>query len=79
VAYFGTSDGARIFYTDTGQGKPVLLLHGWACDGNDWSWQAPELENRYRVIIVDHRGHGRSTAPRGSSARRCWPTTRRRC
>jgi pimeloyl-ACP methyl ester carboxylesterase len=29
MAYFGTSDGARIFYTDTGQGKPVLLLHGW--------------------------------------------------
>src|SRR5215470_874862 len=66
MAYFETSDGTRVFYTDTGQGRPVLLLHGWCCDGNDWSWQTPELEKRYRVITVDHRGHGRSAAPPGS-------------
>ena len=48
MTYHEVPDGTRIFYTDTGQGKPVLLLHGWACDGNDWSWQVPELERRYR-------------------------------
>jgi pimeloyl-ACP methyl ester carboxylesterase len=66
MAYFETADGTRLFYTDAGQGRPALLLHGWSCDGNDWSWQAPELEKRYRVITVDHRGHGHSAAPHGS-------------
>lgn len=66
MPFFETPDGTRIFYTDTGQGRPVLLLHGWACDGNDWSWQLPELEKWYRVIAVDHRGHGRSAAPHGT-------------
>jgi pimeloyl-ACP methyl ester carboxylesterase len=66
MAYYEVPDGTRLFYTDTGQGRPVLLLHGWTCDGTDWSWQAPELERRYRVLIVDQRGHGHSDAPRGS-------------
>jgi pimeloyl-ACP methyl ester carboxylesterase len=66
VAYHEVPDGTRLFYTDTGQGRPVLMLHGWTCDGTDWSWQAPELERRYRVLIVDQRGHGHSDAPRGS-------------
>lgn len=66
MPFFDSSDGTRIFYTDTGQGRPVLMLHGWSCDGNDWSWQTPELEKEYRVITVDHRGHGRSDAPAGS-------------
>ena len=66
MTYHEVPDGTRIFYTDTGQGRPVLLLHGWACDGNDWSWQVPELERGYRVLTVDHRGHGHSSAPHGS-------------
>jgi len=37
------------------------LLHGWACDGSDWSWLAADLAADHRVIIPDHRGHGRST------------------
>jgi len=39
MTYHEVTDGTRIFYTDTGQGRPVLLLHGWACDSNDWSRQ----------------------------------------
>jgi pimeloyl-ACP methyl ester carboxylesterase len=66
VAYHTVPDGTRLFYTDSGPGRPVLLLHGWTCDGADWSWQEPELEPRYRVLNLDQRGHGRSDAPRGS-------------
>lgn len=66
MPYHELSDETRIFYTDAGDGPPALLLHGWTCDGNDWSWQAPELEHRYRVLTVDQRGHGHSDAPRGS-------------
>ena len=66
MPYYKVPDGTRLFYTDSGSGRPVLMLHGWTCDGNDWSWQAPELERRYRVLIPDQRGHGRSDAPSGS-------------
>lgn len=52
-----------MFYTDEGDGPPVLCVHGWTCDGSDWSWQVPAFVPGHRVIAVDPRGHGRSTAP----------------
>jgi pimeloyl-ACP methyl ester carboxylesterase len=61
---FAEHNGVKLFYTDDGDGEVVLLLHGWCCDGQDWSWQAPALvEAGYRTIILDHRGHGRSSVP----------------
>jgi len=58
---------AKLFYSDSGTGRNVMLLHGWTCDSHDWSWQLPALESRYRVVAVDLRGHGRSeTTPSGS-------------
>jgi pimeloyl-ACP methyl ester carboxylesterase len=61
MAQLAVADDVEIFYTDHGSGEPVLLLHGWACDGSDWSWLATDLAVDHRVIVVDHRGHGRST------------------
>jgi pimeloyl-ACP methyl ester carboxylesterase len=59
-----THDGIDLFYTDTGAGPVALLLHGWTCDSHDWSWQIPTLlDLGFRVVAVDHRGHGRSSAP----------------
>jgi pimeloyl-ACP methyl ester carboxylesterase len=52
-----------MFYTDERDGPPVLCVHGWTCDGSDWSWQVPAFVPGHRVIAVDPRGHGRSTAP----------------
>lgn len=52
-----------LFSTELGSGQPVMLLHGWACDSHDWSWQLPMFESKYRVVNVDLRGHGRSVAP----------------
>jgi pimeloyl-ACP methyl ester carboxylesterase len=60
------NDDVDLFFTDEGDGLPVLLLHGWACDSHDWSWQIPALLAGHRVIALDHRGHGRSSAPAGS-------------
>lgn len=51
---------ARLFYTEVGTGRNLMLLHGWTCDSHDWSWQLPVLESKYRVVAVDLRGHGRS-------------------
>lgn len=55
-------DDGEIFYTEHGDGPAVLLVHGWGCDGNDWSWLASDLSADHRVICVDLRGHGRSSA-----------------
>lgn len=51
---------ARLFFTDVGSGSNVMLLHGWTCDSHDWSWQLPLFESKYRVVVPDLRGHGRS-------------------
>lgn len=55
-------DGARIWYATFGAGAPVILLHGGLGHGGNWGYQVPALVAAgYRVIIVDSRGHGRST------------------
>lgn len=54
----------RLFYTDEGSAKNALLfVHGYTCDSHDWSWQLPYFASEYRVIAIDLRGHGRSSAP----------------
>jgi pimeloyl-ACP methyl ester carboxylesterase len=63
VPYAKVND-VSLFYTDEGEGSPVLLVHGWSCDGSDWAWQTPALKAAgYRCIVPDLRGHGRSSIP----------------
>jgi pimeloyl-ACP methyl ester carboxylesterase len=50
-----------LFYRTTGTGSPVMLVHGFAEDGHIWDELVPTLEKRYRLIIPDHIGSGRST------------------
>jgi pimeloyl-ACP methyl ester carboxylesterase len=55
-------DGARIWYASHGSGAPVILLHGGLGHGGNWGYQVPVLiENGYRTVVIDSRGHGRST------------------
>ena len=63
---FADINGANLFYTDEGEGLPVLLVHGSTCDSFDWNYQLSALDGKYRVIAVDRRGHGHSSAPEGS-------------
>ncbi|GAA0217342.1 hypothetical protein GCM10009125_02910 [Castellaniella daejeonensis] len=51
---------AKLFFTEAGTGENLMFLHGWTADSNDWIWQLPYFESKYRVIAVDLRGHGRS-------------------
>jgi pimeloyl-ACP methyl ester carboxylesterase len=56
------NDGARIWYATYGAGLPVVLLHGGLGHGGNWSYQVPALvESGYRAVLIDSRGHGRST------------------
>jgi pimeloyl-ACP methyl ester carboxylesterase len=55
-------DGARIWYTTYGAGSPVVLLHGGLGHGGNWGYQIPALvKSGYCAIVIDSRGHGRST------------------
>jgi len=57
-----THDGARIYYATYGTGKPVILLHGGLANSEYWGNQVPVLARAgYRSILIDSRGHGRST------------------
>jgi 3-oxoadipate enol-lactonase len=60
-----TVEGCELHYEVTGQGEPVLLLHGLGSCSLDWERQTPALEGRYTVIKLDVRGHGQSDKPRG--------------
>src|SRR5215813_7321570 len=55
-------DGARIWYAAYGAGAPVILLHGGLGNSGNWGNQVPALlAGGYRAVVVDSRGHGRST------------------
>ncbi len=55
-------DGARIWYATYGRGAPVVLLHGGLGHSGNWGCQVPVLVTAgYRAVLVDTRGHGRST------------------
>jgi pimeloyl-[acyl-carrier protein] methyl ester esterase len=50
---------------DAGRGRPVVLLHGWATSGRVLDGLAATLSGRFRVVVPDLRGHGRSPPPPG--------------
>ena len=51
----------ELHFTDTGQGRPVVLIHGWPLSGASWSEQVgPLVEAGHRVIAYDRRGFGAS-------------------
>jgi pimeloyl-ACP methyl ester carboxylesterase len=57
-------NGVRIHYTRTSGAKPqVVLAHGFSDDGLCWTPVAEILAADYDVIMVDARGHGRSSGP----------------
>ena len=57
-----TNDGTEIFYKDWGHGQPIVFHHGWPLSSDDWDAQMMFfVEQGYRVVGIDRRGHGRSS------------------
>ena len=62
MPFITTRDGVEIFYKDWGSGEPLVFSHGWPLSADDWDAQMLFfLQQGYRVIAHDRRGHGRST------------------
>lgn len=57
-----TKDGTEIYYKDWGEGPVVTFSHGWPLNSDAWEGQMLFLvQNGFRVIAHDRRGHGRSS------------------
>lgn len=55
-------ESAQIWYATYGSGPPVILLHGGLGHSGNWGYQVPALvRSGYHAILIDSRGHGRST------------------
>ena len=55
------ANGISIHYAVYGQGSPVILLHGGLANADYWGNQIKALAPHHTVIVMDSRGHGRST------------------
>src|SRR5262245_21439272 len=59
-----TKDGTGIYYKDWGRGPVVTFSHGWPLNSDAWDGQLHFLvQNGFRVVALDRRGHGRSSQP----------------
>jgi pimeloyl-ACP methyl ester carboxylesterase len=54
-------NGIALYYAIYGHGAPLVLLHGGLASADYWSAQIPAFARSHEVIVVDSRGHGRST------------------
>ncbi len=72
VQYFAGRDGAKLAYREVGQGRPVVLIHGYFSNAvTNWiryGHAARIAEAGFRVILPDLRGHGDSAKPQDRAA-----------
>ncbi len=58
-------NGIDLYYETTGEGSPILFIHGLGSSARDWEMQIPFFSKHYRAITFDLRGHGQSQKPPG--------------
>jgi len=54
-------NGIKLWHAVFGQGEPVVFLHGGLANADYWGLQVPAVARHHQVIVLDSRGHGRST------------------
>ena len=59
VKYVPIAD-SKVYFNTTGEGEPVVLLHGGFLDSRMWDAQVEDLSTDHKVITVDLRGHGKT-------------------
>jgi aminoacrylate hydrolase len=63
MAALKAADGCSLYYERTGSGPPVVLIPGLGGDGRFWGGVVAALKDRFDLVVVDHRGAGRSDRP----------------
>jgi len=60
------TDGSKIYYEIHGKpdGQPIVFVHGWNANIRNWYYQKKFFEKKYKLIMMDLAGLGRSTRPR---------------
>ena len=58
-------NGIEMYYEITGEGEPLILLHGWSQSGATWNRVADDFAKHFQVIVPDLRGHGATNNPSG--------------
>lgn len=61
-------NGIRLHYEVHGEGDPLVLAHGFGASLEMWAEQIGPFSQKYRVVVYDMRGHGRTEAPRDLSS-----------
>jgi pimeloyl-ACP methyl ester carboxylesterase len=56
-------NGIDIHYRETGEGFPIVFVHGYTGNSRNWALTIPALRENFRMISVDLRGHGLSARP----------------
>jgi haloacetate dehalogenase len=67
-AHWIDTEAGRIFARSAGSGPPLVMLHGFPQTQAMWHRIAPQLAKTHRVVLMDLRGYGWSSAPRGDAA-----------
>jgi pimeloyl-ACP methyl ester carboxylesterase len=60
MKYYILFNGGKIYYSDSGQGETIILLHGYLESSEIWNEFAKKLSGKFRVISIDLPGHGLS-------------------
>lgn len=60
---FTTNDGVKIHYLEAGSGQPLVFIPGWSQSAAMFKYQLSGLSDRYRIFVLDTRGHGESDKP----------------
>jgi hypothetical protein len=54
-------NGISLFHVELGEGSLVVFLHGGLSNSDYFGLQVPDVARKHRVVLVDSRGHGRSS------------------
>ncbi|MEA4895120.1 MAG: alpha/beta hydrolase [Oscillospiraceae bacterium] len=58
-------DNTKLYYEITGEGQPIVFLHGWSSNHDCFTDVIKIMRDKYRCISYCHRGHGASDVPEG--------------
>ena len=65
MPYVKTNDGIKLYYEDSGAGRPILFIHEFSGDYRAWELQVRYFARRYRCITYNARGYPPSDVPDG--------------